>query len=217
MEELTVEQLIAKIKDRNADVRAAAWQGAGELGAAVVQPLAALMAEMDAELAQLAKGSGTGKEDKEEIGYKHEVGRAAKRGLWVVVRHVGRPGADQEKGPVVDALCRLLLGNQPALVKREVLWMLSEIGGPQAVAAIRDIPDILDNRDLREDARCAVERIPGKEAIEALIEALENAADREFRLAVAHSLRVRGVEVDKKRYPPQKLIPMKQTKVVPVG
>ena len=34
---------------------------------------------------------------------------------------------------------------------------------------------------------------------------------------IAHSLRVRGVEVDEERYPPQKLIPMKQTKVVPVS
>ena len=82
---------------------------------------------------------------------------------------------------------------------------------------MEEMPDILEDRDLREDARCAVERIPGQEATDALIDALDFSTDNEFRLAVAHSLRVRGVEVDKKRYPPQKLIPTKQTKVVPVG
>ena len=217
-EELTVQQLIAKIKDRDAQVRAAAWQNAGSVGAAAVRPLAGLMGQMDAELAQSAKGgSGTDKDDKEAIAYNLEVRRAAKRGLWVIVRHVGRPGAEKERRPVAGRLCRLLLDDQPVAVKREVLWMLSEIGGAQAVAAIREMPDILEDRGLREDARCVVERIPGREATDALLDALEGSTDDEFRLAIAHSLRVRGVEVDKKRYPPQKLIPTKQTKVVPVG
>ncbi len=215
-EELTVKQLMAGIKDRDAEVRAAAWQSAGKVGTAAVGPLAKLMAQMDAGLAQLTKGSGSGKDDKEQLAYQLEVGRAAKRGLWVIVRHAGRPGADDEKKPVEGRLCNLLGGDQPLAVQREVLWMLSEIGGRRAIEAIRNMPGILENKDLREDARCAVERIPGEAATQALVEALENSGD-DFRLAIAHSLRVRGVEVDKKRYPPQKLIPMQQTKVVPVS
>lgn len=214
-EELTVKQLMAGIKDRDAEVRAAACQSAGKVGAAAVRPLAKLMAEMDAGLAQLTKGSGAGKDDKEQIAYQLEVGRSAKRGLWVLVRHAGRPGADDERKPVEGRLCNLLGGDQPVAVQREVLWMLSEIGGGPAIQAIRDMPGILENKDLREDARCAVERIPGEAATQALLEALEMSYD-DFRLAIAHSLRVRGVEVDKKKYPPQKLVPTGQTEVTPV-
>jgi hypothetical protein len=196
-EELTVKQLIARLEDRDAEVRAAAVQNAGKLGAAAVIPLAKLMAETEEEPDQL------------------EVGRAAKRALWAIVRHVGRPGADNERRAVEGRLCRLLYGRQVA-VGREVLWMLSEIGGDEAVAAIREIPGILEDTDIRDDARCAVERIPGEAAKWALLDGLEASTD-DFRLALAHSMRVHGVEVDEKKYPPQKLIPTKQTKVEPVS
>jgi len=216
-EELTLEQLIGKIKDRDDKVRAAAWQSAGKVGAAAVKPLADLMTEMDAEVARLTKSSGTARD---EIAYNLEVGRAAKHALWAIVRYVGRPGADDEKRPVVGALCRLLGGGRVpsgwAAVLREVLWMLSEVGGDEAVNAIRNIPGILEDQQIREDARCAVERIPGQAATQALLDGLEGASD-DFRLAIAQSLRVRGAEVDKEKYPSQKLVPTRQTKVQPVG
>jgi HEAT repeat protein len=212
-EELTIEQLIARIKDRDDKVRAAAWQRAGKVGAAAVKPLADLMTETDAEVARLAKSSGTAKD---EIAYNLEVGRAAKHALWDIVRYVGRPGADDEKRPVVDRLCRLLGGGQPTAVLRAVLWMLSEIGGDEAVDAIRNIPGILEDKEIREDARCAVERIPGEAATQALWDGLQAASD-DFGLAIAQSLRVRGAEVDKEKYPSQKLVPNRQTKVQPVG
>ena len=44
---MTVEQLIAKITDTNADVRCAAWQSAGNVGAAAVEPLAAIADRLD--------------------------------------------------------------------------------------------------------------------------------------------------------------------------
>jgi HEAT repeat protein len=212
-EELTVEQLITKLKDRDDKVRAAAWQSAGKVGAAAVKPLADLMTQMDAEVARLTKSSGIAKD---EIAYNLEVGRAAKHALWAIVRHVGRPGAGDEKKPVVDRLCRLLGEGQPAAVLRAVLWMLSEIGGDEAVDAIRNLPGILEDKEIREDARCAIERIPGEAATQALWDGLQAATD-DFRLAIAQSLRVRGAEVDKEKYPPQKLVPTRQTKVQPVG
>jgi HEAT repeat protein len=212
-EELTVEQLIGRIKDHDDKVRAAAWHSAGKLGAAAVMPLANLMAQMDAQLARLTKQPGA---DRGELAYKLEVGRAAKRGLWVVVRYVGRPGAGAERGPVVDRLCTLLGDDQPVALRRDVLWMLSEIGDDRAVDAIRNIPGILGDLELREDARCAVERIPGQAATQALSDGLEACYD-DFRLAIAHSLRLRGVELDKEKYPCQKLVPTRQTKVKPVA
>ena len=190
MDELNVEELIAKIKDSDDKVRAAAWLSAGKYGAAAVKPLAAVMTHEDVEVA-----------------------RAARRGLWVLVRHVGRPGADDEKKPVVAALCELLGNEQPDAVRREVLWMLSEIGGDEAVAAIREIPGILENKEIREDARCAVQRIPGEAAVQALKDGFE-VAPEDFKHALAQSLRDRGVQVD--GYPSQKLVPTKQTEVKPV-
>jgi len=190
MEEISLIELIAKIKDGDAAVRAAAWQNTGRYGAAAVKPLAAVMTDENIEIA-----------------------RAAKRGLWVLVRHVGRPGAEGEKKPVVAALCGLLGNDQPAAVRREVLWMLSEIGGDEAVEAIRDIPGIEYNEELREDARCALQRIPGNAAVETLWDALDVVPEK-VKYAVAASLRARGMNVA--GYPSQKLVPTKQTEVQPV-
>ncbi len=190
-EDLTVDQLIAAITGDDEAARAAAWQNAASAGTGAVEPLAALITAENVE-----------------------TGRAAKRALWVIVRHVGRPGAEAEKRPVVTRLCALLGGSQPTAVQREALWMLSEIGGDEAVAAIREMPDILENTELREDALCAVERIPGDAAIAALQDGLD-AAPEDFKPAMAHSLRVRGVEVP--GIPCQKLVPTKQTQVKPGG
>ncbi len=187
MEELNLEELIAKIKDGDANVRAAAWQSTGKYGVAAVVPLAAVMTHQDIEIA-----------------------RAAKRGLWVLVRQVGRPGADADARAVATALCGLLGNDQPSAVRREVLWMLSEIGGDEAVYAIREIPGIAENKELREDARCAIQRIPGDVAVETLRDAID-AVDEDFKYALAESLRDRGVEVD--AFPTQKLVPTKQTQV----
>lgn len=93
--------------------------------------------------------------------------------------------------------------------------MLSEIGGDATVEAIREIPDLIDDKDVREDARCALERIPTDFALETLQDGLE-AAPADFALAMAQSLRARGVEVDKDKYPCQKLVPTRETSVKPV-
>jgi HEAT repeat protein len=189
-EELTVDQLIAKIKDPDDKVRSAAWLSAGTTGAPAVKPLAAVMTHEDVEIA-----------------------RAAKRGLWVIVRHVGRPGAEAEKKPVVHELIGLLGDGQPVAVRREVLWMLSEIGDEESVGPVAGL---LKSEELREDARCSLERIPGQKSVAALADALESIPG-DFKRALAHSLRVRGVKVDEKKYPCQKLVPTKETKVKPVG
>ncbi len=172
-----VDDLLAKIKDKDDKVRGPAWQNAGPAGAPAVKPLAAVMSDPDFEIA-----------------------RAAKRALWQIVRYAGRPGADEARRAVSRELIPLLEG-QPAPVRREVLWMLSEIGTRRAV---RPIAVLLADREVREDARAALERIPGDESLNALRAGLESVPE-EFKPAVAHSLRVRGVEVS--GYPSQKLTP----------
>jgi HEAT repeat protein len=173
----SVDDLIAKLRSPDDKVRTEAWQSAGDLGAPAVRPLANLMS--DSEL---------------------EVARAAKRGLWRLVHQAGRPGAEPERKAVLKELIGLLEG-PPVPVRREALWMLSEIGDSTAVTPVADL---LKESETREDARAALERIPGEESVEALQAGLASVPE-EFKPAIANSLRVRGVKVS--GYPSQKLTP----------
>ena len=73
---------------------------------------------------------------------------------------------------------------------------------------------LLANAELREDARCCLERLPGEKVTAALQAGLKAAAD-DYKPAIAHSLRVRGVDVPD--VPCMKLVPTKTTTVKPVG
>jgi HEAT repeat protein len=182
-----VSKLMAGIRDDDANVRTKAWQSAGEVGATAVKPLARVMTNDDLEVA-----------------------RAAKRGLWKIVRHAGRPKAGSMKRVVIKRLVELLDDEQPVHVRREVLWMLSEIGNRES---IKPIAALLSNRELREDARMVLQRIPNKAALAALRAGLKAAPD-DFKLNIAQSLRQRGVKV--RRPECVKLIPTKKTNVKPL-
>jgi len=181
-------ELIDRITKGNDKERADAWFHAGEIGAAAIRPLADTMGNENLEVA-----------------------RAAKRGMWQVVRHAGRPGAGEEKRAVVAELVPLLGKDRPEPLRREVLWMLSEIGGDESVDTVAAL---LVDEKLREDARCALERIPGDKSLEALQAALAKAPD-DFKGNLAQSIRARGVEVP--GVPCRKMVPTKQTGVKPVG
>ena len=181
------DELITKLKDKNDKVRAEALLSADRAGAPAVKPLAKVIADEDVE-----------------------VSRAGKRALWKIVRHVGRPGASAEKRAVVAKLGELLGGDQPASIRREVLWMLSEICGSESVDSIAGL---LLNEELREDARMVLERVPGRESIDALKEGLKTAPD-DFKLNMAQSLRKRGLRI--RGHDCVKLVPTKQTNVKPL-
>ena len=181
----SVDELIRRIKSDDETVRAAAWQEAGPLGAAAVKPLAGVLSTGDLEVA-----------------------RSAKRALWKIVHQAGRPGAETESRTVTAELLSLLSGS-PVQVCREVLWMIAEIGGPDAV---QSVAALLANAELREDARATLERIPGEPSLAALKAGLETVAE-DFKPAIAHSLRVRGVQVQ--GYPDQKLRPTRPKPATP--
>jgi HEAT repeat protein len=183
-----VDKLIAGIRDKDEQVRTDAWLGAGQAGAPAAKPLAKVMTDNDLEVA-----------------------RAAKRGLWKLVRHAGRPKAGAERKAVEAVLVGLLGDDQPVSVRREVLWMLSEIAAGKSVDAITAL---LSNEQLREDARMALQRIPNKKALAALKDALDTAPD-DFKLNIAQSLRQRGVKLE--GLPCVKLVPTKKTSVKPLG
>ncbi len=183
-----VGDLIAGIRDKDPNVRSEARDNAGKVGAAGVKPLARVMQDDDFEIA-----------------------RAAKRALWKIVRYAGRPGADGEKKAVVAEMIPLLGDNRPIPIRREVMWMLSEIAGDEAVAPVAVQ---LTNSDLREDARMVLERLPGRESLRALRRALRT-MPQDFKINIAQSLRARGVTV--RGFPCQKLVPTRETDLKPVG
>lgn len=182
-----VDDLVAKIKNPDDKVRGPAWQSAATAGVPAIKPLVAVMSDPD-----------------------FEVARCARRAVWIIVRHAGRPGADAERKAVQAALLPLLQG-QPAPVRREVLWMLSEIGDK---GAVEPVAVLLTDAALREDARCALTRLPFADATRALEQALTTAPE-DFRPALAESLRARGVAVPS--HPTQKLMPARQTSLKPAA
>ena len=180
-----IQSLIDRIKNPDDATSGAAWQSAGPYGAAAVKPLAALMGDGNFELA-----------------------RKGKRALYLVVRHAGRPGAGEECQAVERELI-LVLGSGPSRVRREVVWMLSEIG---SAGAVKPMAALLADQELREDARCALTRLPSPGAVTALKAAFATAPE-DFKYALAESLRQRGETVA--GYPSRKLVPTKQTSVTP--
>lgn len=180
-----IDGLIARIRSSDEAVSGAAWQSAGPYGAPAVKPLAMLMAAEDFELA-----------------------RKAKRALYLVVRHAGHPARARERQAVERELIPLLKTG-PTPVRREVIWMLSEIGG---ASSVKPLAALLAEPELREDARCALTRQPDSAAVAALKSAF-SAAPGEFKYALAESLRQRGVAVQ--GYPSRKLVPSAPTTVTP--
>jgi len=192
MEELTLELLLSQITSDDPNVRTEAWQSAGAIGAPALKPLAALATDENLE-----------------------VRRAAIRAMWKIVRTAGAPDAEKEMKPAVPQALLAVVKESPAVaVSREVLWMLSELACGDC--AVEPVAELLKVEDLREDARCCLERIPGEESLAALKKALTS-VPREFQLAIAQSLRARGVAVSETKYPCQKLVPTRQSKVKPVA
>jgi HEAT repeat protein len=135
-----------------------------------------------------------------------ETARCAKRALYKIVRHAGRPGASPEAKAVASELIPLLKTTTGAVLC-EILWMLSEIGGEEAIAPMAAL---LSSPEAREDARCALMRLPFPQAAASLKAAMANAPD-EFKSALAESLRQLGYPVD--GHPSQKLVPNRKTTV----
>ncbi len=161
--------LIQRIRSLDPSVRADAWHHAGDAGPAVIEELARLV--VDEQL---------------------DVAHAARRAMWRIVRHAGRPGAGDQKGEVVEKLTEVLSADYGVRTRREALWMISQLaeGGP----AVERVADFLYDDTLRDDARRVLERIPGTESLNALQSHLEEASE-DFRESLAESLRARGVEV----------------------
>jgi hypothetical protein len=188
MAKLNLDVLIENIQSEDHAVRAAARDGAAAIGAKAVGPLAEIAASGALEAA-----------------------RAAQRAIQRIVYHAGRPGAEDEAKAVQGELLKLLGESQPLQFRRDVLWMTWQIADEDAV---EPVAALLADEQLCEDARMALERMPGESATRALQTALASATAPE-KPALAHSLRKRGVETP--GVPDLRLVPTKETTVQPVG
>lgn len=175
--------LIEAIRSPDDKIRGDAWTTAERFGPASIRALAGLLTDPQVEVA-----------------------RAARRALQRVVRHCGRPGAKADRATAQAELISLLQATAPA-VRKEAVWMLSEIGDARAVTAMAGL---LGDPETQEDARCALLRMPAPQALKAFRRAWKSASE-EFRPALAEALRQLGDKVE--GYPSAKLVPNRQTTV----
>lgn len=191
MEPLSLEILLQQLKSDDPFVRRNAWLNAGPLGADALSSLAEMAA----------------------VG-ELEISRAANRAMWQIVRYVGAPGRESERQAVVQALAELVENTQlPVQLRRDVVWMLSEIITEEELDE-SIVLSLLMDADLGEDVRMALQRIGGPKAVAVLKTAMEK-AQGDFKAALACSLRKCHVAVTEPPCP--KLVPRKQTQVKPVG
>lgn len=157
----TLQEFLDKIKSLDADVRYAAWRSAGPMGAPAVAALVDLMASSDKGVAKAAQGA-----------------------LQAIVHHAGRPGAGREARAVAEELLKVAASNRPRLVRADALNWLGMIGDGRVVSGM---VKLLNDTELREDARMALERIPGRDAQRALENALQT-APADFKPNIEQSL-----------------------------
>ena len=161
--------LLELIEAENLSDWTRATQEAGRLGARAVAPLA----------------------DKMKLDSRTK-GRAAKLSLQAVVNYSARPGADVERKAVAVELLKIANQTYPRMIRSDVLYWLGLIGGPEQVPGISRLLQI---GLIREDARIALERIPGDESLKALQAAVQTAL-ADFRRNLQQSLHNRALTRD---------------------
>lgn len=122
------------------------------------------------------------------VGADLHAARAAEEALRRIVYHAGRPGAKAERVAASAELCKLLEPSTPRRARAEALYLLGILGDP---GAVRAIVACLGQEDVREDARMALQRVPGREAKRALDVALAGATG-DYRLGLVGSLKARA-------------------------
>lgn len=161
---MDLERFLQQIASEDAETRYRAWRSAGPMGAAAIAPLADRMAGADRGVAKAA-------------------GEAIER----IVHHAARPGARNEARAVSAALLQVAESNRARLVRADAIHWLGFVGDGRVVPGLAKL---LADPALRDEARMALERIPGREATRAL-ERARASAPADFRPHLEQSLRNR--------------------------
>lgn len=162
-----VRELLSQLQSSNLDLRWEAAVKAGPIGAEAVVPLEDLM----------------GGEDR-------GVTKAATEALRRIAHYSARPGARKEAQAVARELLKLTDPKRPRFVRVEALYLLGCIGDEKVVPPLEKL---LYDPQVREEARLALERIPGKSATNALRRALKKVPE-DFRANLQQSLRHRQMK-----------------------
>ncbi len=157
-----LDEFLVRIAGPQADLRAEAWKSAGPLGASAVLPLARLA----------------------ETG-EPEIREAVLRAIDVVTAYAGRPGAQEEQRAVAQALVEAVQSSDDTQLRREFLHYLGLLASDPEVPVLARL---LEDPATGEDARIALERIPGDLATRALITALRSASSESVRLRLVDAL-----------------------------
>ncbi len=160
-----VQQFLQRIADANPKVRSTAWGEAKNYGAAAVPGLGELLDSSD-----------------------RGVARAAKLALENIVGQASTPGADAERQAVALKLVSALRAAQSRFARVTCIQLLGLIGRGEAVPALAQL---LDDEEVGEDVRQALQRIPGNEATGALLAALRTHRGP-FARAIIYALASRG-------------------------
>ena len=161
-----VNDLTTKLKSGDPTVRYAAWSGAGPAGAPAVVPVGDLLGSADRGTAKAAKGA-----------------------LEAIAYYSTRPGAGKEAEAVSRELLILAGPGRPITVRAEAIHLLGFTAGPRAVPGLARL---LSDPDVRDEARLALEQIPGRASFDALRRAVYSAAP-EFQPALQQSIQSRGM------------------------
>jgi len=160
-------KFLSDIQSDDADVRYAAWSIAEQMDPEVIPELSKLL-----------------------LAGKPGVRKAAAEALTYLVHSVGEePGAEKRKA-VVAKLIELLSEKRHKTERVTALRHLSLLAEAEAVPAIAKLVAL---PDLREEVAFCLERIPGKTAEEALLDAYEGAAE-EFKPRILAALGHRRTE-----------------------
>ncbi len=159
--ETGLQEFLVNMQSQQDDVRRSAMMSAGKVGPSAIAPLADLVE-----------------------GNNREVSLSAQAALKNIAAYAGRPGAADEKKAAAKAYSQLLGNNRSRVLRSLVLELLS-ITGDDAV--VPSIAALLGDTVVRDDARRALQGIPGPASLKALITAAQK-TEGPFRASIIGAL-----------------------------
>jgi len=165
VEKRDLTQLLNDIKSSDGKTRLKAQQTCGPVGASAISPLAELAVSTDKGVAKAARGA-----------------------METIAHYSARPGAGGEAKAVSAELLKVAQTNRPKQIRANALHLLGYTTNDGKT--VEYIAELLLNNELWDEARMALERIPGNAATNALKNAAKN-ANEEMRPHLEQSLKNR--------------------------
>jgi len=153
--------LLDQLQSPDANVRYKAWRSAGPTGAEAIPGLGDLMASPDKSIAKCAKGA-----------------------LETITHYAARPGSPTEARAVSNNLLKLADSTRPHMVRADALTLVAYVGDGHCVPTL---VKLLNDYDVHEEARLALERIPGSASLNALKKAATSVPEN-YKANIAQSL-----------------------------